>query len=87
MLFESGFDKICDITLCVTAPDSIAIKRICERDGRSEEEAMSRLANQKGEAELRALCDDTIVNDGIADVCAQVVKIIEKYGLGGKDEI
>ena len=64
VLFESGFDSICDVTLCVTAPESICIERICKRDGRSEEEAKCRLASQKPVEELRKLCSFEIVNDG-----------------------
>ncbi len=81
VLFESGFDSICDITLCVTAPDSVCIRRICERDGRSEEEAKSRLASQKSVSELREICSFEIVNDGVSDVDAQIAAFVEKYSL------
>ncbi len=84
VLFESGFDSICDITLCVTAPDSVCIQRICKRDGRSEAEARRRLASQKSVEELRGLCTFEIVNDGVSDVDAQVSAFIEKIQLGGK---
>ncbi|MBE6586865.1 MAG: dephospho-CoA kinase [Ruminococcaceae bacterium] len=86
VLFESGFDSICDFTLCVTAPDSVCVERICARDSRTKEEALSRLANQKSADELRRLCSFEIVNDGEADVLAQVLEVINKLGAGGKDE-
>lgn len=79
VLFESGFDSICDVTLCITAPDSLCVERICKRDGRTESEAKSRLASQKSVSELRALCSFEIVNDGYADVTLQVRRFLEKY--------
>lgn len=87
VLFESGFDSLCDITLCVTAPDTVLIKRICERDGRTEEEARLRLASQKSEDELRRRCSDVIVNDGVRDTAVQVADFIDKYKLGENYEI
>ena len=33
VLFESGFDKMCDVTLCVTAPMEEKLARIMKRDG------------------------------------------------------
>ncbi|MBQ4066436.1 MAG: dephospho-CoA kinase [Clostridia bacterium] len=86
VLFESGFDKLCDLTVCVTAPDSICIKRICERDGRTESEAAKRLSSQKSADELRITCNEEIVNDGAENVESRVLEIMKKYGLGGADE-
>ena len=87
VLFESGFDKICDIKICVTAPDEVSVERICKRDNKTVAEARMRLANQKTEKELISLCDAVIVNDGLADIPFQVKKIVMQYGLGGEDEI
>ena len=87
VLFESGFDKICDLKICVIAPDAVAVERICKRDNKTEKEAEIRLANQKTEKELIQLCDAVIVNDGIADIPFQVKKTVLRYALGGGDEI
>ncbi len=87
VLFESGFDAICDLTLCVTAPEDVLVKRICKRDGRTEREALMRLANQKSSSELWSLCDAVIVNDGVLDVGAQVCDFINEYIFGGENEI
>ena len=64
VLFESGFDKECDFTLCVTASEATRLRRIMRRDGIDEQAARRRLASQKSDGELRALCDVVIVNDG-----------------------
>ncbi len=83
VLFESGFDRICDHTICVTAPLEVAVLRICNRDEITPEKAKSRLAGQMSESRLRALCDMEIYNDGVSDVEEQVVNIIEYFGLVG----
>lgn len=64
VLFESGFDSECDVTVCVSASEEKRVQRIMRRDGISEETARKRLASQRGDAELRSLCDAVIVNDG-----------------------
>lgn len=86
VLFESGFDRICHIKICVTAPDEVCIKRICKRDSRTADEARVRLASQKSEETLRDLCDEVIVNDDNADVETRVREIVERYALGGENE-
>ena len=64
VLFESGFDSECDLTVCVTASEEKRVDRIMRRDLVSEEEARRRLASQKSDDDLRALCDIVITNDG-----------------------
>lgn len=78
VLFESGFDSVCHATLCVTCPEDLCIRRIIARDGISEYDARRRLANQKDNDSLRALCDFEIVNDGEHDVDESVRLILEK---------
>lgn len=48
-LFESGGDKLCDKVIAITAPREIRLKRIKERDGISESEALLRINAQYGE--------------------------------------
>ena len=64
VLFESGFDAKCDVTVCVTASEETRLRRIMRRDGIDEQAARRRLASQKSDDELRSLCDVVIVNDG-----------------------
>lgn len=80
VLFESGFDRLCDVKVCVLACDEVCVKRICERDGRSEEDAKKRLASQKANEELLSLCDFSIINDKDGDdVRSQILEFIKKY--------
>lgn len=64
VLFESGFDSECDITVAVVAPDDLRIERIILRDGISRDAALARLGTQKNDEELIALCDLTVRNAG-----------------------
>ena len=81
VLFESGFDKLCDRKFYVRAPLEILIQRICERDGISQAHARRRLDAQMSDSALEELCDGVIVNDGSADVRRQVAKLIQNFSL------
>ena len=77
VLFESGYNSKCDMTVCVTAPEEKRVRRIMRRDGIDEESARRRLAAQKDDSETILLCDAVIVNDGSdADLDAQIDRII-----------
>ncbi|HBR31574.1 MAG TPA: dephospho-CoA kinase, partial [Clostridiales bacterium] len=47
LLFESGLNEKCAITVCVIAPEEDCIRRLVERDGLSRERAELRLKKQK----------------------------------------
>lgn len=51
LLFETGADKRCDITLCVTAPRAIQKARVLARPGMNEEKLRAILARQMPNAE------------------------------------
>ena len=63
-LFESGISRLCDLTVAVTAPEEVRVRRLMARDNISEEYARSRIGAQKSQAEFSALCDVTLENDG-----------------------
>ena len=63
-LFEGGYDKLCDMTVAVTAPEEVRIARLMARDGITREYAQSRIAAQKPQSVFSSLCDHTLVNDG-----------------------
>ena len=64
LLFESGFDSECQITICVTAPIDTRIERIVARDGISPLQAEKRIKSQISDDILRTKCDYEIVNEG-----------------------
>jgi len=72
VLFESEFDKLCDCTVCVTAPTELKLKRIIKRDGITPEKAEARLRSQLSDEKLRALCDFEIVNNDSGDLEARI---------------
>ena len=63
VLYESGFDKMCERVVCVTAPEDVIVSRIMKRDGLSEADAKKRLASQKTREELEDRADYMIFND------------------------
>ena len=62
-LFESGYDKECDIICSVLAPKPKRLARIMERDGISEERARARMNAQRSDSFYRK-AGYTVVNDG-----------------------
>ena len=63
LMFESGFDKRCDILVAVIADDDVRISRIMNRDGISLEQAKARIASQISSDELRCRVDYVIENN------------------------
>ncbi len=64
VLFESGFDDMCDVTVGVVANEDIRLARITKRDGISREKAYARIRNQHSDDWFRDKCDIVIENDG-----------------------
>lgn len=62
-LLEGGYDKLCQLTIAVTAPEDVRIQRIMIRDGITEEYARTRIQAQKPQAFYSEGCDYTLSND------------------------
>ena len=79
LLFESGFDRECDVTIAVTAPTETRIDRIVARDGITREQAAERIASQIPDDELEKRADFVIRNDGdVMNVDKQFRSILQK---------
>ena len=63
-LLESGAGELCDVTVAVTAPREVRVKRIMAREGISEEYARARVAAQKPSAWFEEQCGYALRNDG-----------------------
>ena len=63
-LFESGLDRLCDLTVAVVAPREERVRRLMAREGISESYARSRIAAQPGEDWYRQRCDEILENSG-----------------------
>ena len=75
-LFESGFDKECDIILSILAPHKIRLGRIMSRDKISKEKALERFSAQKSEDFFRENSDYIIENAKGED---ELEKSIQKF--------
>ena len=76
ILYESGFDKLVDTVVVVTAPEEIRIGRIMRRDSLSREDAQSWIQLQMPQDEVKRRADFEIVNDGTLDVDRQIEEIL-----------
>ena len=63
-LFEGGLAELCDITVAVTAPAEVRVRRLMLRDGISEDYARSRISAQHPEEWFRTHCDRILENNG-----------------------
>ena len=64
ILFESGFDRLVDRVVCVTAPHETRLRRIMQRDGITREKAEEWINCQMPQEETARRSDIVICNDG-----------------------
>ena len=78
ILFDSGFNRRThfDKVVCVSAPVAVRLQRIMQRDHISQEKAQQWIDAVMPQEELIARSDYEIVNDGVSDVEAQVVHLL-----------
>lgn len=78
ILFDSGFDQRLPLTaiVCVTAPLTVRISRIMQRDNISKEQAEEWIAQQMPQDEVARLSNYVIVNDGESDLDQQIESIL-----------
>ena len=67
LLFESGADKLCDMTLGIIAPYEIRLERIMSRDGIDEKNGKIRLDSQPKDEFFLEKCTYILKNDASAD--------------------
>lgn len=67
-LFESGLSGLCDVTVAVTAPADVRLRRLMERDCISAEYAQSRIAAQPDDDWFREQCGFVLENNGNIDI-------------------
>ncbi len=60
-LMESGLGALCDVTVAVTAPVELRVRRLMAREGIGEDYARLRIAAQK--PDFSAQCGETLCND------------------------
>ncbi len=79
LLFEAGLERICNLVCSVISSENEQIRRICLRDGISEEKARLRISNQISKEELMKRSDVVIENNGnITDLERYCYILLEK---------
>lgn len=76
LLFESGADKLCDITIGVTAPYATRLKRIMKRDGIDKKNAKIRLDSQPNDEFFEERCTYTLANNGSLQSLEKKAKLL-----------
>jgi dephospho-CoA kinase len=71
LLFETGYDKLVDRTIVVTAPIDERLRRVGARDGLSVDAIEQRMAAQLAPERAVELADFAIANDGSLDTLRQ----------------
>lgn len=80
ILFSSGFDKLVDKVICVTAPLEVRVERIIQRDGITREKALEWIDKQQPQEQMVSLSDYEIINDGEADLEEQIDSVLTSLG-------
>lgn len=78
IMYESGFDRLVDQVVAVTAPEELRVRRVMERDNITAEKVREWMARQMPQEEVAARAGHIIVNDGTADLKQQINELIIK---------
>lgn len=81
LLYEGGFDKICNYVIGVVSDDESKIKRLKERDRISREQALIRISTQIDEEILKEKVDYVVTNvekTRYINLVKDVIKLIHK---------
>lgn len=73
-LFESGFDRLCDCVIAVTAERETRVSRIMARDGISREKAEKRIRAQLSDDFFRENADYVIENNGTTEEAERILE-------------
>ena len=82
LLFESGIDRDCTLTIGVTAPREVCLQRICARDGIDARRAGARLDAQPDDGYYAAHCDALVRNEGdVLQFRQKLESLLGRYGV------
>ena len=76
ILFESGFRRMVDRVVVVTAPEEVRIARVMARDGITREKAKEWMMRQWPQTQLQQLADFEIINDGQQPLMPQIEALL-----------
>ena len=75
ILYQAGFDSLCDKVVAVTAPEEIRLERVKERDYTDASKVLARMRMQDVEMDMKR-ADIIINNDGNAPISVLCEEII-----------
>lgn len=82
LLFESGFDRECDLIVAVIADKEVRIERIVQRDGIDRSAAVARISTQLPDEELVKRADAVVENNGdLSALRASVVRLCSELSI------
>lgn len=76
ILYESGFSKLVDKVILITASEDIRIERVVKRDGVTPEHVRTRMSNQLSEEEKLTRADFVIHSDDTRPLVEKMRRII-----------
>jgi len=82
LLIEARLDRLCDLVVCVFAPEEVRLARITARDGVSKVEALRRLRAQPSAAFYAEKCDFAFYNGGDAAAAEAAANEIDRIAVG-----
>lgn len=80
ILFQAGFDVLCDKVVAVTAPEDIRLERVIARDHSDMNKVRARMRAQEAEKDLQR-ADIVVNNDGktpIPTLCEEIIHLLTK---------
>ena len=80
ILYQAGFDALCDKVVAVTAPEEIRLARVLARDHSTIDKVRARMRAQEAERDIER-ADIVINNDGqtlIPTLCEEIIHLLNK---------
>ena len=78
ILFESGSYQQCDVTVLVTAPREVRIKRVMQRDDTSKKAVLDRMEHQWSDERKKEMADFVIENTTLDALKEQIIALDKK---------
>ena len=84
LLFETGMDALCDVTVVISADIEERIRRVMSRDGLSREEAEARFASQMSDEErcaraTRVVCNNQSMDKFKSELTAMYQQLLRSF--------
>ena len=76
LIFEAQLQTELDAVICVTAPLSVRIKRVMQRDRCAEQDVLKRITAQKTEEEMALKADFAVCNDNQMAITPQLEAVL-----------